>query len=138
MFFKYICQEFLHGLISHQFFNILEPKRILQSKVLLYCGEGGNWSQVAKYISSLRSKYIKHSRSRLAVAKRLATTFNSRRKQSQFTCYISTQQQSLPFGRTVVRVDISGKTSNQLKDYLKRFWEYYNTSPSLQKALETA
>jgi hypothetical protein len=35
-------------------------------------------------------------------------------------------------------VDITGKTSNQLKTFLKDFWEFYNHSPALQKALENA
>ena len=33
-------------------------------------------------------------------------------------------------------VDITGRTSKQLKDYLSRFWVYYNASPNLQKILE--
>jgi|GEM_PF-4769349 len=37
-----------------------------------------------------------------------------------------------------VHVDIRGEMLKQLKDYLKRFWEYYNSSPALQKALATA
>jgi DNA invertase Pin-like site-specific DNA recombinase len=37
-----------------------------------------------------------------------------------------------------LQVDIRRKASNQLKDYLKRFWVYYNSSPALQKALATA
>ncbi len=32
-------------------------------------------------------------------------------------------------------VDIAGKTLNQLKDYFSRFWEYYQSSPNIQKAL---
>ncbi len=36
-----------------------------------------------------------------------------------------------------VLVDTSRKTSNQLKTYLKDFWEFYSFSPNLQKALET-
>jgi hypothetical protein len=33
-------------------------------------------------------------------------------------------------------VDTGGNSLNRLKDYLFRFWEYYQTSVSLQKALE--
>jgi hypothetical protein len=35
-------------------------------------------------------------------------------------------------------VDSDGKTSNRLKTYLSDFWEFYQTSPALQKALENA
>jgi hypothetical protein len=35
-------------------------------------------------------------------------------------------------------VDIESKTSNRLKSYLSDFWEFYQTSPALQKALENA
>ncbi len=35
-------------------------------------------------------------------------------------------------------VDSSDNTLNQLKDYLSRFWEYYQTSTGLQKTLEFA
>lgn len=38
----------------------------------------------------------------------------------------------------ILAVDIVYKTSNQLKTYLSRFWDYYNTSPALQLALESA
>ncbi len=38
----------------------------------------------------------------------------------------------------VFYVDIRGNTSKQVKDYLKRFWEYYTSSPALQKALANA
>lgn len=31
---------------------------------------------------------------------------------------------------------MTGKTSNRLKTYLKDFWEYYNSSPALQKVLQ--
>lgn len=39
-------------------------------------------------------------------------------------------------GRFVV--DISQNTTNRLKDYLTRFWLFYNSSPDLQKILATA
>ncbi len=32
-------------------------------------------------------------------------------------------------------VDIAGKTLNRLNEYLVRFWEYYQSSPALQKTL---
>lgn len=35
-------------------------------------------------------------------------------------------------------VEMSEKTLNQIKSYLSRFWDYYQTSVSLQKALEFA
>lgn len=35
-------------------------------------------------------------------------------------------------------VDTSGATLNQLKQYLVGFWQYYNSSPTIQKALERA
>jgi hypothetical protein len=35
-------------------------------------------------------------------------------------------------------VDTYRNTSNRLKDYLSRFWHYYQTSPDLQKVLATA
>jgi hypothetical protein len=35
-------------------------------------------------------------------------------------------------------VDISDNTLNRLKAYLSRFWENYQTSVNLQKALENA
>lgn len=35
-------------------------------------------------------------------------------------------------------VDLSFKTLNHLKSYLSRFWEYYQSSPNLQEALEGA
>jgi hypothetical protein len=38
----------------------------------------------------------------------------------------------------VAKVDIEGKISNHLKTYLSDFWEFYQTSPALQKALENA
>jgi len=31
-----------------------------------------------------------------------------------------------------------GKTLNRLKTYLSEFWDYYQSSPKLQKALEIA
>ncbi len=33
-------------------------------------------------------------------------------------------------------VDTSYNTSNRIKSYLSRFWEYYQTAPELQKAIE--
>jgi sulfur relay (sulfurtransferase) DsrC/TusE family protein len=38
----------------------------------------------------------------------------------------------------LLRVEMSGKTMNRLKTYLKDFWEYYNTSPAIQKVLANA
>jgi len=35
-------------------------------------------------------------------------------------------------------VDTDSKTSNRLKIYLSRFWDFYQTSPTLQKVLENA
>jgi hypothetical protein len=33
-------------------------------------------------------------------------------------------------------VECDGKTSNRLKAYLSRFWDFYQVSPGLQKVLE--
>ena len=33
-------------------------------------------------------------------------------------------------------VDMVGKRLNRIQDYLSRFWEFYQTTPNLQKALE--
>lgn len=41
-------------------------------------------------------------------------------------------------GWAVRLVDTARKTLNHLKDYLARFWQYYQTSPALQKALANA
>jgi hypothetical protein len=35
-------------------------------------------------------------------------------------------------------VNTTGKTLNRLKTYLSSFWDYYQTSPVLQKALANA
>lgn len=35
-------------------------------------------------------------------------------------------------------VDISDNTLNRLKAYLSRFWQYYQTSVNLQKAIDFA
>jgi hypothetical protein len=35
-------------------------------------------------------------------------------------------------------VDNTDNTLNRLKDYLSGFWQYYQSSPNLQKALEFA
>jgi hypothetical protein len=39
----------------------------------------------------------------------------------------------------ILRVEwtYGGKTLNHLKTYLSEFWDYYQTSPQLQKALES-
>jgi len=33
-------------------------------------------------------------------------------------------------------VDVLGERLNRVKDYLTKFWEFYQATPSLQKALE--
>jgi len=38
----------------------------------------------------------------------------------------------------VLMREMDGKTLNRLKSYLSRFWEYYQTSPTFQKALADA
>ncbi|MSR85323.1 hypothetical protein EXS71_02715 [Candidatus Uhrbacteria bacterium] len=43
-----------------------------------------------------------------------------------------------PFVVILNLVDMSDNTLNRLKDYLSGFWQYYQSSPSLQKALEIA
>lgn len=41
-------------------------------------------------------------------------------------------------GRLFCFVDTAGKMLNQLKTYLGRFWDFYQTSQSMQKLLENA
>jgi len=48
-------------------------------------------------------------------------------KQSSVLVPIPTNNKS-PKGAVIEFVDIRGNSSNQLKDYLKRFWEYHQSS----------
>ena len=59
------------------------------------------------------------------------------------TCYFCGPIRSVPsaLSQNIVvaflMVDSAYRTLNSMKSYLSRFWEYYQGSPQLQKALET-
>ncbi len=67
---------------------------------------------------------------------RHAQTFRFPRASDTGHLLISTILKTVRHKRTVFKiVEMGGETLNRLKEYLARFWEYYESSPGLQKAL---
>ena len=59
-------------------------------------------------------------------------------RESKAVCFLHLHEQKIHTDVWFfVLVDKRSEKLKQLRDYLVRFWNYYNSSPSLQKALAT-
>src|SRR3990167_1342478 len=114
--------------------GILRPERRLHSRMYNTCSFAppcaerenmprGIFSR-ARWSRIFPRRRSEISRPRLAVAQACATSLRpAQREQMCRRAYL------------LVSVHSTYKTLNRLKTYLSRFWEYYQSTPSLQKAL---
>jgi len=108
---------------------------IIFAEEVSFCGDGGTVStlidpyRISTPFQIIRNKF-------LIINEKL---FDSRMQCVQTHCSSRTETKNTLQKQSIFNfVEMSRNTLNPLKNYLSKFWVYYNSSLNLQKALENA